>query len=525
MVTTDSEEIAYVAENYGAKVIMRSPELAEDSVTLDPVIYDALLQMEEKTGVTYDFVITMQPTSPLLNVVSLNEAIRMLETDYYDCIISVVNKPHLSWKQLNISEDSSDANSNSGVINVVPNYEKRLNRQLLPPNFLETGAFVITRCSLITSETRMAGRITVYPVTEPEGIDIDSTDDWVLCESILTRKRIIFRCDGYVALGMGHVYNCITLAYSMIEHEVLLVIQKDSVEGIKKIQETNLPYRIIENDGRNNGNRAELDALIAEFKPDIWVNDLLNTEADYIQHLKTLVPRVITIEDLGPGTKYVDAAINALYTDDDLRGRNIFNGWRYVCLRDEFQVERSRAFSNQVKNVMIMFGGTDPSNYNAMLYRIITDRIAENHKDVRFNFVVGIGYDVEKHGLKTIESKNIYVYPNVQRVTRFMKEADLAITSQGRSIFEFAAMGVPAIVLSQNQRETSHSFATMRHGFINLGVGSEIQPEIIENTLDWLINTRTIRKNMYDLIMECPMRDGLARVKGIILGNTVNSMV
>ena len=500
VVTTDSDEIAYVAENFGAKVLMRSGELAGDSVTLDPVIYDALQKAEEKYNCTYDYVVTMQPTSPLLEPDSLAAAFDLLKQNKFDCIISVVNKPHLSWRQ--------------GEEGVIPNYKERLNRQQLPANYLETGAFVISRRSMITPSTRMAGRVTVFPISEKEGIDIDDISDWVLSETLLKRKRIIFRMDGYASLGMGHVYNCITLAYSMIEHEVLLVVRKDSEEGIKKIKETNLPYRIINDD-------SEIEDVIRDYKPDIWVNDRLNTDAIYIRRLKELVPRVVTIEDLGTGTAYADAVINALYTDDDLQGRNVFNGWKYVCLRDEFQIEAPRAFAEKVSNVMLMFGGTDPSNYNKLLYDIIL-QIAPNYPDVRFNFVVGIGYDTEKNNLRTIENKNVYVYPNVQRVTKFMREADIAITSQGRAIFEFAAMGVPAIVLSQNKRETSHSFASMRHGFINLGLGTDIQSDVIKNTLNWLIDTRMVRKNMYDIMMQYPLREGLDRVKSIILGDMVN---
>lgn len=229
------------------------------------------------------------------------------------------------------------------------------------------------------------------------------------------------------------------------------------------------------------------------------------------------MPRVVTIEDLGEGARYADAVINALYSKKDLNGKNIYSGWKYVCLRDEFQIEKPNSFSDEVKNVLIMFGGTDPSNFNRILYDIIS-HISVKYLNVNFNFIVGIGYDAEGNGLKTIEEKNIFVYSNVQRVTKYMKNADLAITSQGRAIFEFASMGIPAIVLSQNEREKTHGFASMEHGFINLGTENEIDNDLVENTLDWLINTRAVRKNMYNLMLKYPLREGLKRVRDIILG-------
>ena len=131
----------------------------------------------------------------------------------------------------------------------------------------------------------MAGTISVFPISDNEGIDIDDKNDWVLSEALLGRKRIIFRADGYARLGMGHIYNCITLAYAMIEHDVLLVIQEDSSEGIKKVKETNLPYQIIRRE-------KEVDGIIESFKPDIWVCDKLNTTVDTVSHLKELGMRM-----------------------------------------------------------------------------------------------------------------------------------------------------------------------------------------------------------------------------------------
>lgn len=494
-VSTDSEEIEEVARNFGAEVIRRREDLATDLVTLDPVIYDAVTRIEEEKQLTYDYVITMQPTSPLLKISSLDGAVRQCIDENRDCMISVINRPHLSWKD--------------GPDGVVPNYAKRLNRQELPANYLETGAFVISRRSIITESSRMSGNIGVYEISQEEGIDIDDKNDWVLSEALLGRKRIIFRVEGHKQLGLGHVYNCITLAYAMMEHDILIVISDRSDAGIRKLKEANLPFTVIHEE-------TDIDGIIDEFAPDIWVNDVLNTEAQYIRHLKDRIERVITIEDLGDGTAYADAVINALYTDDDIKGDNIYNGWKYVCLRDEFQIEPVNEFRPDVKNVMIMFGGTDPCNFTELLYNIILD-ISDKYPDIRFNFVTGIGYDHEGHGLKTIEDRRIYIYPNVARVTKFMKEADIAIISQGRTVFECAAMGVPSIVVSQNEREAMHSFANMRNGFLNLGIGTAVNKEVISNTLDWLINTAAIRENMYKLMSKYPFRGGISRVKEIIL--------
>lgn len=493
-VTTDSKEIEEVSKVYGAAVIKRDNELSSDLVTLDPVIYHAMLKAEKETGKFYDAVITLQPTSPLLNVETLDSAIEYFISGNFETVISVVNKPHLAWGV----KDSE----------LVPLYSERKNRQELPPQYLETGAFVISKRNVVVPESRIGSKTSVYEISEVESIDIDDRNDWLLAETLLKRKKIIFRVEGHLKLGLGHIYNCLTLAFSMMEHDVLLVISKNSREGIEKIKASNLPYRIIESD-------ADIDALISEFKPDIWVNDCLDTDEKYIRHLKSIIPRVISIEDLGSGIKEADAVINALY--DDVQQTNVYSGWEYVCLRDEFQIESPNIFNQEVRKVLIMFGGTDPANLNKTLYEIIL-KITDKYKNIKFEFITGLGYKNKENGVVTREEKNIFVYPDVPRVTKYMREADLAITSQGRTIFELAAMRIPAIVLSQNEREQTHFFAQMENGFLNLGVGAKVDSVLIENTLEWLVSTAIVRKNMYEIMGKYDLRKGLKRVKNIILG-------
>ena len=154
VVSSDDEEILSIAAMYGAKAMNRNSALAQDAVTLDPVIYDAVLRMEQETGKTYDVVVTLQATSPLLTVETLDGALKsFLESDF-DTYISAVNKPHLSWT----TKDGR----------CVPNYEKRLNRQQLPPNFLEAGAFLITRRACMSENNRIGANASVYEMPEKE---------------------------------------------------------------------------------------------------------------------------------------------------------------------------------------------------------------------------------------------------------------------------------------------------------------------------------------------------------------------
>ena len=51
-----------------------------------------------------------------------------------------------------------------------------------------------------------------------------------------------------------------------------------------------------------------------------------------------------------------------------------------------------------------------------------------------------------------------------------MLKCQFAISSNGRTTFELAHLGLPSIVISQHRRELTHNFSTEENGFINLGL-------------------------------------------------------
>ncbi len=512
VVTSDDDEIKRIAQLFGAGVINRDPELARDATTLDPVIYDAVLQAEREHECRYDVVITLQPTSPLLKEETLSDAVRSFLTGNSDTYISAVNDPHLAWGE----EYGS----------FFPLYEERKNRQQLPAHYRETGAFVISNRSDITPDTRFGERISVYAVPEDEAVDIDTPDDWSLCEARLKKKKIVLRTDGFRLIGMGHVYRCISLAQALLGHECVLVLtepadgpeDRNTADGIMKVKMSHQNYRTVKDD-------TEFFAYIEETKPDIVVNDRLDTEAEYIRKIKKLVKRVVTIEDLGSGISEADAVINALYSKGEA-GRNCFYGEKYICLRDEFlmlQDVRSRMKSEQerepLQEILVLFGGADPSDLTGRLYKLAGT--LSSLRAVHFTFITGPAYHCEEHGIVSDAERRIDVIQNVGRISDYMLRADIAVTSQGRTVYELAAAQVPSVVLAQNTREQLHEFAGMENGFLNLGLGSEVSDETLFSTLTWLLDTQGIREEMRALQRKHDLTGGIRRVTQIILGDTL----
>ena len=498
VVSTDDDEIARISSSYGARVIMRPENLATDSVTLDPVIFHAVNEMEEEKNARYDIVITMQPTSPLLKRETLDAAIEYFIENDFDTVLSGINKPHLSWTE------------KEGKI--VPAYEKRLNRQYLPKNLMETGAFFISKREFVEEHSRFGPNVSVYEISENEAIDIDTPQDWWIAEKELSKKNILIRVEGYSEIGLGHIYRGLLLAYNLIDHNIKFVLSEKSDLGIKKIEESHFPYSVIQSDN-------DIVSLIKDFKCDIIVNDMLDTDEEYVHRCKTTGVRVVNFEDLGQGARLADAVINDLYEKKN-ELNNHYWGSEFYCIRDEFLLAKPSEFRECVEEVLVIFGGTDPCNLTKRLFDVIQN--LDNTK-IHYTFILGMGYKradelIEK---SKIQNLNVDFIQDVKLMTEYMGKADIAISSQGRTMLELASMGVPTILMAQNKREQHHEFGYLQNGFINLGLGSEVEDDTIKQTLLWLINSPQIRKEMKDQMKKKDLKKGIDRVKNIILDRNI----
>ncbi|MGO4995020.1 cytidylyltransferase domain-containing protein [Jeotgalibaca porci] len=500
VVSTDDEEIARISKAYGAEVVMRPKQLATDEVTLDPVIFYTVNQVERNEKASYDYVLTMQPTSPLLSVVTLDAAISYYLEHDFDTVLSGINQPHLSWTE----KDGK----------IVPNYKERLNRQYLPKDLFETGAFFISKRSFVVQNSRFGSNVSVFEIPKKEAIDIDTPQDWWVAEKELNKKNILIRVEGYAEIGLGHIYRGLMLAYNLIDHNIKFVLSAKSDIGLKKIQSSHFAYEVMEED-------KELVQLIADFDCDILINDILDTTEEYILMCKRTGVRVVNFEDLGEGAIVADAVINDLY-EEKYESKNHFWGSDYYLIRDEFLLAEPTKFNPEVKEVLVIFGGTDPSN---LTERVLTVVHELNEPTIHFTFVLGLGYPekekVEKYAADY--NLNVDIIQDVKMMTEYMGNADVALSSQGRTMLELASMGVPTILLAQNTREQHHEFGYLKNGFINLGLGKEVENETIKQTILWLVRSPQIRKQMKQQMLSKDLKSGINRVKNIIFNQIVEA--
>ena len=483
-VSSDDDEILSIALQIGAKSLKRDLSIAEDATTLDPVVYDAYMRISQLEKKQYDFIITLQPTSPLLESTSLDEAImKMLENRDLDTIIAAHDDTHLTWKK----EDDD----------YVPNYSKRLNRQFLIPIYKETGGFLLSRSSVVTKTNRIGKNVDLYLLEGGENIDIDTYEDWNICEYYLQRKKVLFVVSGYNEIGLGHVYNTLLIANDILNHHIEFLVDKQSALAYKKIASQHYSVHM-----------QQCDNIIDDIKrlsPQVVVNDRLNTEVPYMNALKGMNVKIINFEDDGEAATLADMVVNAIYPEKVVKKHHYY-GYKYFLLRDEFLLTEPRDLDDIVKNVLITFGGTDSHNYTLKVIKSI-GQYCQDHA-ILISVVAGFGY---QH-YSTLESiYGIDVHKNSSNIARHMRNADIVFTSAGRTTYEIASLQVPAIVMAQNERELTHQYASSIYGFENLSLGYEVDESTILKTFIKLVENVDVRKAQRKKMSQLDLSQGRKR--------------
>ena len=494
VVTTDDSEIALLSEKFGASVIRRSEDLSRDDVPLDPVVYDAMVKKEKLALDEYDIVITLQPTSPLLKPETLDRAIEKFEDFGVDSVLSVVDDRHLSW--------GYDENNDR----YFPNYIERKNRQFLPKDFRETGAILASRRQFVNEMSRLGTNIDLIEVSREESVDIDNYEDWWIAENYLQKKRIAIVVNAYDEIGTSYIYRCLSIASKLVFHDVLFLLDEAHQLGIDIIENYNYPLQLY--DGKD-----DLVNKLREYSPQIVINDILDTSEEYISILKEEGYFVVNFEDLGTGTEVADVVFDALYEHEIGQQSNIFTGYKYYVLRDEFYFQPKKIITQKVNNVLIAFSGTDQNN----LTEKVLESILSTNFDGRINVVVGVGYDdVEGLVEKYEYNPAIQIYKNVPNIGEFMFKADVVFTSAGKTMYEICSLGVPTICLCKDEREVTHVFANESNGFINMGLGEAVERQEIIETFIKVVNDYELRVEMNKKMLAIDLKNGFENVWSVI---------
>lgn len=186
-VTTDSDEIIKVVENYGLKVPFRRPdELATDTCGSNEVIQHAVNYFVQN-GFMPNMVVLLQPTSPFRKSNHLTEAVE-LYNDGLDMVVSV--KEAASNPYYNCFEEDSDGYLT--ISKFFDNFDKPIHRRQDAPKVWEYNGsiYVINPKSLMEKGMSGFSKIKKYEMDAIYSIDLDTMFDWKMAELVLKEKLL-----------------------------------------------------------------------------------------------------------------------------------------------------------------------------------------------------------------------------------------------------------------------------------------------------------------------------------------------
>ena len=214
IVTTDDEEIACIARDYGAEVpFLRPEEFARDDTRDLPVFQHVLAWLHENEEYQPDVVVQLRPTSPFRSPELVDEAVQILldnpQANSVRGIVPSKQNPYKMWQV-------QDNGQMSPLLN--PEFIEAYNmpRQELPATFWQTGHIDAIRTQTILNDS-MSGEIVYACQIDPRfSVDLDNLLDWEYAESRLAALG------NDIVTPPGH-------SFSIPENVSLLVLDFDGV--------------------------------------------------------------------------------------------------------------------------------------------------------------------------------------------------------------------------------------------------------------------------------------------------------
>ena len=181
VVSTEDEQIGQIAAACGAEVIPRPPQLAQDDSPTEPVLLQVLQHLEQQQGYRADWMVLLQPTSPLREKDDLEKAWALLRRENADSLLSVCVAHDFLWRE-------QPGSSRVAPINY--DYRQRPRRQQMR-QYRENGSIYITRRELLLKERcRLGGKIVAYAMAPENSLELDTAWDWWLAEQLIKFRKV-----------------------------------------------------------------------------------------------------------------------------------------------------------------------------------------------------------------------------------------------------------------------------------------------------------------------------------------------
>lgn len=231
---------------------------------------------------------------------------------------------------------------------------------------------------------------------------------------------------------------------------------------------------------------SSLTQLLTRLQPDLLIRDSGSSHKDEMAKVVELVPSILHFDDFGEGGLQADWVIQTLYADTHEPVPNHYiTGYETFIADPPLQAVRCAGLKDKPfihsPHLVISFGDEDPGN---LTYRALR-HIKQLQIPLAVSILLGPNYahDISEIQLMALSRRNTKVLrAPVDRLT-LLAQADMILCDAAYTPYEVATIGVPCIVLAQNEFESSLGFPTERNGFTHLGLGRKVTQSNLLNAI------------------------------------------
>jgi CMP-N,N'-diacetyllegionaminic acid synthase len=186
VISTDSDEIANVAKEYGAEVFFkRDAEMASDTAGKLDVIRDAFVKSEEHYNTKFDYLVDLDATAPLRNVDDiLNSFKQLLDNDNDNIITAMPSRRSPYFNLLEVDEKGKVALSKKLS-------DKVVRRQDAPLSYdMNASIYIWKRDTILNENSLFLDKTGLYVMPEERSIDIDTELDYKFVGFLMSQDNV-----------------------------------------------------------------------------------------------------------------------------------------------------------------------------------------------------------------------------------------------------------------------------------------------------------------------------------------------
>jgi len=303
--------------------------------------------------------------------------------------------------------------------------------------------------------------------------------------------------------GFGHLSRCLILAEAMRKKGFKFVFFINNYhQAIKKINRKKFNHVVIPSSFTYKNETRFLKKMLNSDTYEAIIIDMREYGQSISKNLSCKNFKTILLDDAWCKKTYSDLIINGTiikkYHKYEKVNKNskIMVGSKYWIMRDEFRNYRKKTSDIQEKKnykIIISIGGSDQNLISLSIVKALL-----NFKNIQITVIVGSFFsNILLLNRLAKSRKNISIIISPKKIWKEFKNADVAISSSGNTLFELTFQRIPTLCIAAVKHQIPYCETLAAKGSaVNLGLWKDVNDSTITKALTKILNSKYKRRKM-----------------------------